>query len=156
MVLLLKFVVCMYMHCMSLQTAELALFMLKQIPLPECVVSSGAGVKFGWQLLFKEAELYWSRGEASLALHLMRRLISDLVYMYICQLYHLLLLIIAQVQLGSMEATQYLSSALCCYGSWLSDTRRESPMIIFNDYLQKVCLYISNYTALVRAVNYRL
>ena len=57
--------------------------MLKQIPVPECVVSSGAGVKFGWQLLFEEAELYWSRGEASLALHLMKKLITDLVYVKI-------------------------------------------------------------------------
>ena len=64
---------------LHLQTAEMALFMLKQIPPPECVVSSGAGVKFGWQLLFQEAELYWSRGEASLALHLMKQLISELV-----------------------------------------------------------------------------
>lgn len=114
--------------------------MLKQIPVPECVVSSGAGVKFGWQLLFKEAELYWSRGEASLALHLMKKLITDLVYVKL--LYRLLLSIIPQVQLENVEATQYLSSALCCYGSWLSDTRRESPMVIFTDYLEKVCLYI--------------
>lgn len=66
-----------------MQTAELALFMLKQIPTPECVVSTGAGVKFAWQLLFQEAELYWSRGEASLALHLMKKLIDELVRMYI-------------------------------------------------------------------------
>lgn len=54
--------------------------MLKQIPLPECVVSSGTGIKFEWQLWYQEAELYWSRGEASLALHLMEKLISELVY----------------------------------------------------------------------------
>lgn len=66
----------MFMH---LQTAELALFMLKQIPLPECVVSSGAGIRLRWELCFQEAELYWSQGEASLALHLMEKLISELV-----------------------------------------------------------------------------
>ena len=143
--------------------------MLKQIPLPECIVRSGIGVKFGWQLWFQEAELYWSRGEASLALHLMEKLISELVSISFCN-YNLVccnpwLLNANKVnfkqsysisacaycfddlrnydkfwlQQRNDEAPQFLSSALCCYGRWLSDTRRENPMTIFNDYLKKVC-----------------
>jgi len=38
-----------------------------------------------------------------------------------------------------------MSTALCCYGSWLAEIRRESPMVIFQDYLEKVrilCVFL--------------
>ena len=68
--------------------------MLKQIPLPECVVGSGTGVKFGWQLWYQEAELYWSRGEASLALHLMEKLISELVHIVTAVIFYVIIILI--------------------------------------------------------------
>jgi len=67
----------------SFQTAELAMFTLKKITVPDHIVGSRVEIKFGWQLRFQEAELYWSRGETSLALHLMEKLISELVCLYI-------------------------------------------------------------------------
>ena len=63
------------------QTAELALFTLKKVTIPDHIVSSRMGIKFRWKLRYQEAELYWSRGETSLALHLMEKLICELVCM---------------------------------------------------------------------------
>jgi ataxia telangiectasia mutated family protein len=74
---------------------------------------------YRWQL--EEARLLWQQGEADAAKSSLRSLLH---------------LMAKDIQNGNRSCNQY-SQALRLYGSWLAETKSESPAVIMDRYLSK-------------------
>ncbi|CAM1304006.1 ATM (predicted) [Pycnogonum litorale] len=105
------------------QVAERCLSNLKQI-------SADIYGMTMWSWKLEEAELMWARAETNLAVQLIKSLLNDLT----------------KTNELEKHVSQFSPRVLTVYGKWLAETCSESPVIIFNNYLDKAALMLNKLT----------